>query len=183
SKLQTTPFSAKLFASIIAPDTKRSMAARAKFACPRDSTSRQAPSSHSPEMHQLLSSRICTSRCDVTASPSTHHQSSKRDRLMAIFNKDSKGIDDIKNLPANSNALSIIAAGTEILGDIDTREAVIGGHVQGTVNASDRVEIQGTSVIIGDINTRALAVIEGGRINGSVRIADAKEPGSDEQIH
>jgi hypothetical protein len=26
-------------------------------------------------------------------------------------------------------------------------------------------------------------VIEGGRINGSVRIADAKEPGSDEQIH
>jgi cytoskeletal protein CcmA (bactofilin family) len=136
---------------------------------------------------------------------------------MAIFNKDSKGNDDIKNLPANSNALSIIAAGTKILGDVDTdgvvkiegrvegsiraarqvlvgrqgevlgdintREAVIGGRVQGTVNASDRIEVQGTSVIIGDINTRALAVIEGGRINGSVRIADAKDPGADEQIH
>ena len=136
---------------------------------------------------------------------------------MAIFNKDNKGMEDSKNLPANSNALSIIAAGTkivgdidtdgvvkiegrveggiraarqvlvgrqgEVLGDIDTREAVIGGRVQGTVNATDRVEVQGTSVIIGDINTRALAVIEGGRINGSVRIANAKEPGSDEQIH
>ena len=32
---------------------------------------------------------------------------------MAIFNKDSKGMDDNKNLPANSNALSIIAAGTK----------------------------------------------------------------------
>ena len=63
------------------------------------------------------------------------------------------------------------------------RRYVIGGRVQGTVNASDRVEVQGTSVIIGDINTRALAVIEGGRINGSVRIADAKEPGADEQTH
>ena len=73
---------------------------------------------------------------------------------MAIFNKDSKGIDDIKNLPANSNALSIIAAGTKILGDIDT---------DGVVKIEGRVE--------------------GGRINGSVRIADAKEPGSDEQIH
>ena len=39
---------------------------------------------------------------------------------MAIFNKDAKGIDDIKNSPTNSNALSIIAAGTKILGDIDT---------------------------------------------------------------
>ena len=39
---------------------------------------------------------------------------------MAIFNKDSKGMDDIKNMPVNSNALSIIAAGTKIVGDIDT---------------------------------------------------------------
>src|SRR5450432_3460658 len=124
---------------------------------------------------------------------------------MAIFNKESKAMDDNKHLPANSNALSIIAAGTkiegrveggiraarqvlvgrqgEVLGDINTREAVIGGRVQGTVNASDRVEVQGNSVIIGDINTRALAVIEGGRINGSVRIADGKETRYDEQIH
>lgn len=135
---------------------------------------------------------------------------------MAIFNKESKGGDDgARNAPASSNALSIIAAGTkivgdidtdgvvkiegrveggiraarqvlvgrqgEVLGDINTREAVIGGRVQGTVNATDRVEVQGTSVLIGDINTRALAVIEGGRINGSVRIVDAKEPGADEQ--
>lgn len=111
--------------------------------------------------------------------------------------------------PANGNALSIIAAGTTIngdvdtdgviriegrvegsiraarqvlvgrqgsvLGDISTREAVIGGKVEGTITATERLEVQSTSLIIGDINTRAIAVIEGGKINGSVRISDAKE--------
>lgn len=68
----------------------------------------------------------------------------------------------------------------EVLGDITTREAVIGGRVQGTINATERLEIQSTSSIAGDINTKSIAVMEGGRINGSVRITDAKdadEPG------
>jgi cytoskeletal protein CcmA (bactofilin family) len=111
--------------------------------------------------------------------------------------------------PANGNALSIIAAGTTIngdidtdgviriegrvegairaarqvligrqgsvLGDISTREAVIGGKVEGTIVATERLEVQSTSLIIGDINTRAIAVVEGGKINGTVRISDAKE--------
>ena len=103
---------------------------------------------------------------------------------MAIFNKDSKGSDDIKNLPANSNALSIIAAGTKILGDIDTDGVVkIEGRVEGGIRAARQVLVGRQGEVLGDINTRALAVIEGGRINGSVRIADAKEPGSEEQIH
>jgi cytoskeletal protein CcmA (bactofilin family) len=62
-----------------------------------------------------------------------------------------------------------------VLGDISTREAVIGGKVEGTITATERLEVQSTSLIIGDINTRAIAVIEGGKINGSVRISDAKE--------
>ena len=67
-----------------------------------------------------------------------------------------------------------------------TREAVVGGHVQGTVVASERLEVQSTSTITGDINTRAVAVMEGGRINGFVRILDAvQSPGlleSDQSI-
>ena len=63
----------------------------------------------------------------------------------------------------------------EVRGDITTREAVVGGKVEGTINASERLEVQSTSVITGDINTRAIAVVEGGRINGTVRITDAKE--------
>jgi cytoskeletal protein CcmA (bactofilin family) len=63
-----------------------------------------------------------------------------------------------------------------ITGDIVTREAVVGGRVEGTISASERLEVQSTAVIVGDIITRAVAVIEGAKINGTVRIADAREP-------
>src|SRR5918912_3140347 len=63
----------------------------------------------------------------------------------------------------------------EVEGDIHTREAVIGGTVQGTIVATERLEVQGTSVIVGDVDTRAIAVVEGGKINGTVRISDARE--------
>ncbi len=63
----------------------------------------------------------------------------------------------------------------EVRGDINTREAVIGGTVHGTINASERLEVQATSLIVGDINTRAIAVVEGGKINGAVRITDVTD--------
>jgi cytoskeletal protein CcmA (bactofilin family) len=62
-----------------------------------------------------------------------------------------------------------------IVGDIVTREAVIGGRVEGTISATERLEIQSTSLIIGNIITRSIAVVEGGKINGTVRITDAAE--------
>lgn len=60
----------------------------------------------------------------------------------------------------------------EVTGDITTREAVIGGKVEGTITASERVEVQGTSTVVGDISTKSIAVVEGGKINGSIRISD-----------
>lgn len=63
----------------------------------------------------------------------------------------------------------------EVRGNVTTREAVIGGKVQGAVSASERLEVQGTSTIIGDITTKSIAVIEGGKINGNVRIVDARD--------
>ena len=54
------------------------------------------------------------------------------------------------------------------------REAVIGGSVEGTITASERVEIQATASVLGDIITRTIVVAEGGRINGTVRMEDGK---------
>ena len=64
-----------------------------------------------------------------------------------------------------------------VKGDIDTREAVIGGSVEGMITASERAEIQATASVQGDIVTRTIVVAEGGRINGTVRMEDAK-PGA-----
>ena len=68
----------------------------------------------------------------------------------------------------------------EVRGDVTTREAVVGGKIQGAVNASERLEVQGTSTIIGNITTKAIAVSEGGKINGNVRITDARDAALDQ---
>jgi cytoskeletal protein CcmA (bactofilin family) len=60
----------------------------------------------------------------------------------------------------------------EVKGDIHAKEVVIGGKVDGTVVAGERVEIQGTSSVNGDIHTKSIVVLEGGRINGTVRMDD-----------
>lgn len=60
----------------------------------------------------------------------------------------------------------------EVTGDIETREAVIGGRVAGTITATERVEIQGTSSVNGDIHTKSIVVMDGGRINGNVRMEE-----------
>lgn len=138
---------------------------------------------------------------------------------MAMFNKDGNGTGETR-APSSSGegALSIIAAGMKITGDIDTdgvikiegrvegairagrqvligrqgevhgdittREAVIGGRIQGTVTASERLEVQETAVVTGDISTKSIAVVEGGTINGHVRITDAAHtPARAEQPH
>ena len=64
-----------------------------------------------------------------------------------------------------------------VRGDIDTREAIIGGTVEGTITGSERVEIQATAQVSGDVVTRTIVIAEGGKINGSVRMEDQQRPG------
>ena len=59
-----------------------------------------------------------------------------------------------------------------IRGDVYAADAVLGGTVVGTVVVADRVEIQGTSSVQGDIHTKSIVVFEGGMINGTVRMGD-----------
>ena len=60
----------------------------------------------------------------------------------------------------------------EVKGDVHAREVILGGRVQGTVIADERIEIQGTALVTGDVHTKSIAVLEGGRINGAVRMDD-----------
>jgi cytoskeletal protein CcmA (bactofilin family) len=66
----------------------------------------------------------------------------------------------------------LVSKGGEVEGDVLTREAIIGGEVRGTVVAEERVEIQATSVVHGDVTSRRLLVHEGGEINGVVRMGE-----------
>lgn len=127
---------------------------------------------------------------------------------MSIFNK-TPGERPVTRLDPSppEGAMSVVAAGMRIMGDIETNgvvkvegviegavrsarqvllgrsgvihgdihanDAVLGGKVVGAVIASERVEIQGTASVEGDIQTRSIVVFEGGSINGAVRMGDA----------
>ena len=71
----------------------------------------------------------------------------------------------------------LVAKGGEVEGDVVSREAIIGGEVRGGIYAEERVELQATSVVHGDVATKRLFVQEGGEINGVLRMGeDAGQP-------
>lgn len=135
---------------------------------------------------------------------------------MAMFSKDPAEKAVAKAAPAaGEGALSIIAAGMvvngdidssgvvkvegrvegsirsarqvligrqgQVKGDIETREAVIGGTVDGSITATERTEVQGTAKISGDIRTKSIVVLEGGSINGTVRMEENVMPARSEE--
>jgi cytoskeletal protein CcmA (bactofilin family) len=56
--------------------------------------------------------------------------------------------------------------------------AVIAGEVHGSIHASERVELQASAAVVGDVHTPRIAILEGGRISGEVKmeISSLAEP-------
>ncbi len=62
-----------------------------------------------------------------------------------------------------------------VKGDIQTREAIVGGKVTGSIHAQERVEVQSTAEVNGDITTRRILVHEGGEVNGNIHMGDPQQ--------
>ena len=135
---------------------------------------------------------------------------------MAMFNKDSNGSDARSSNGQGDANLSVIAAGSKVIGDlecsgvlkiegtvegtirgarqvllgrqgvvkgdIETREAVVGGNVEGSIHALERVEIQGTAAVVGNIHTKSIVIREGGQINGAVRMDESPALLQDDEV-
>ena len=96
--------------------------------------------------------------------------------MRVIGDVESNGVIKVEGFIEGSvrGARQVLLGRTGIVhGDIYAADVVIGGRVVGTVIASERVEIQGTSGIEGDIHTKSIVVHEGAMINGTVRMGDA----------
>lgn len=73
-----------------------------------------------------------------------------------------------------AKAQVLVSKGGMVHGDIETREAIVGGTVRGAIRALDRVEIQVGAMVLGDITTRRISVAEGSTLNGQIRMAEAE---------
>ena len=60
----------------------------------------------------------------------------------------------------------LVAEGATIEGDLHTQEAVVAGTVTGAIHATDRVA--------GDIHTARIAIVEGARVAGEVKMDVSK---------
>ncbi len=71
----------------------------------------------------------------------------------------------------------VVGKGGEVVGDVITQDAVIGGTIRGTVVAESRLELQATCDIEGQIRARSqhLQLEEGARFNGQVQMLDGSE--------
>jgi cytoskeletal protein CcmA (bactofilin family) len=64
----------------------------------------------------------------------------------------------------------LVSVGAVIEGDLHTLEAVIAGTVTGAIMARERVELQATAVVSGDIHTPRIAIVEGAKVSGEVKM-------------
>jgi cytoskeletal protein CcmA (bactofilin family) len=64
----------------------------------------------------------------------------------------------------------VLGAGASMNGDVHAREVIVGGTLTGNVYASERVELQPTAVVTGNITSQLVLVQEGGVINGRVEM-------------
>ncbi len=76
----------------------------------------------------------------------------------------------------------VIGVGARVVGDVQARELVVGGELTGNVVASERVDLQATAIVNGDIATPVVLVQEGGVINGRVQM-QASRAGSPSAAH
>jgi cytoskeletal protein CcmA (bactofilin family) len=72
----------------------------------------------------------------------------------------------------------LVTQGATIEGDLHTQEAVIAGTVTGAIHASERVELQPSAVVAGDIHTARIAIVEGAKISGEVKMDPALATGA-----
>lgn len=69
----------------------------------------------------------------------------------------------------------LVASGAVIEGDLHAQEAVIAGQVSGAIHAKERVELQASAMVAGDVLTPRISIIEGARITGEVKMDSKME--------
>jgi cytoskeletal protein CcmA (bactofilin family) len=69
----------------------------------------------------------------------------------------------------------VLGAGAEVKADVSARSVLVGGTLEGYVTASERIQIQATGVLLGDIVAPKLVIMDGGLLRGKVDVTGSKK--------
>jgi cytoskeletal protein CcmA (bactofilin family) len=77
-----------------------------------------------------------------------------------------------------SNDVITVGSTGVVKAEIRAKAIVVGGRVEGNLFASEKVELQAKSELVGDITSKSLLVEHGAIFHGSSKMKDAGVPGS-----
>jgi len=69
-----------------------------------------------------------------------------------------------------NNQLTIGAEG-RVKAEVHAKSVVVIGHVTGNLSAADRIQVEATGIVDGDVKAPRLVIQEGAMLNGSVEMA------------
>ena len=75
--------------------------------------------------------------------------------------------------PVSAHDQVFVMKGGRVEGDVEAREVVLSGEVHGSVDARERLEIQASAVVYGDLHAPRLMVHEGAVVDGDVSMAES----------
>ena len=75
----------------------------------------------------------------------------------------------------------LLGAGSELKANVNARSVLIGGKVEGDITATERVQIQSTGVLLGDVVAPRLIIQDGGMLRGKADVAGTRAAGGARQ--
>jgi cytoskeletal protein CcmA (bactofilin family) len=69
----------------------------------------------------------------------------------------------------------VLGAGSEVKADVNARSVLLGGTLEGDVTATERIQIQATGVLLGDVAAPRLTIHDGGILRGKADIAGVRQ--------
>lgn len=63
-----------------------------------------------------------------------------------------------------------------VIGDLFTRDVVVGGRVEGRLVASSRLEVQSTALLIGEVKAGRMQLEDGATLNGDITMGEVDLP-------
>ena len=64
----------------------------------------------------------------------------------------------------------VLSESAVVKGEVKAKRLIVGGTVDGSVDAQELVEIKSKGRVLGDLFTRKLSVLEGGEVNGKIEM-------------
>ena len=75
----------------------------------------------------------------------------------------------------------LLGSGSELKANVNARSVLIGGKVEGDITATERVQIQSTGVLLGDVVAPRLIIQDGGMLRGKADVAGTRAAGGARQ--